>query len=314
MRILVNFRQDVRDRVKPNVPIECYAKSAVKYLELQAHDVTTCGDNQTYNDVEDAMYNCSEGFDLFLDLDNGRDPDGELRFALPKYKDIIKCPSAVWFVDSHGHPTLHKRTAVHYDHVFFAVWAKRDLFAKHPSAHWLPNSTDMEWFGCSKFVHVTPHIDFGFYGSKTGLDRADPMVAVCEKNGWSYEVKQVGKAFRHKWPQTGEAMSACHNLFNRGQKHDGPNLRVLESMAVCRPLLTDLDPTDGMSKIFEDGVHFIGYTPESLEEKMKWMMDNPKEAELIGQAGYDEVRRKHTIKHRVHDIIQVIKNAKSTNI
>lgn len=300
MKILLGYRLDWR----ADKPVECYSRSVEKALRDLGHEVMCIGEGHSVESVGDVDW---KSWDLFLEIDNGRGPNGTLGFQRPNNKLTI--PSAVWFIDSHGQPTLHKRIAYHYDYVFFAVWRKRDLFARHKAAHWCPNATDLQWFGWHRFPGIQAKTEFGFFGSKGGLDRADPLVDICKKRGWSYDVRQVAKTHRHKWPHTGEAMAACKNLFNHGQKHDGPNQRVMESMAMGRPLLTDLDEEDGMSMIFEDGTHFIGYKADysDLEEKMEWVINNPWEAKQIAHNAYAEVMTKHKVSNRVKLMLGTMK-------
>ena len=283
-----------------------YATSAHTAFERLGHEVTAIGEGHA-NTIETIR---QRGYDILIDLDNGRNRKGELGFCVPGNK--IQIPSAVWFVDSHGQfGDLHQQWASKYTHVFYAVWNERNRFSGHKSAHWCPNATDAEFFN-DKIV--TKNFDFGFYGSKGGLDRTTSMKAICDAHKWTYDVRQINGAFKHRWPFTAEAMHNCHNLFNMGQKHDGPNLRVMESMAVCRPLLTEIDPLNGMDKLFVEGKHYFGYKAYSLdgmEEKMKYMMDmsNGKGVQLVACNAYDEVMLKHQIKNRVQQMLEVF-NAK----
>lgn len=246
--------------------------------------------------------------DLILEVETGRNSDGTFNYLVPKRSSHRDIPTAVWFIDSHGNPGLHASLGPHYDHVFFAVYSKRDIFVNCKNSHWLPNATDFDWFNRDLSGVQHPTIQFGFHGSKGGLHRANPLRDVCEKNGWSYDIRQVAKPFRHKWPHTGEEMAKCQILFNWGQKLDGPNQRVFESMAVGRPLLNDKDPKrrDGMDLLFEEGKHYIGYeryTFEDLEEKMQWMLNNPEECAKIADKAWERVKTRHTIQHRAQEIL-----------
>lgn len=284
----------------PASPIETYARCVHRAFEALGHEVTNVyGPHKSW---------CPQDFDLYMELDNGRAPDGSFAFGDQVLRSDIQLniPTAVWFVDSHGQPDLHKSLSTIYDHVFFAVWDKRDLFKEHKSAHWCPNATDPAFFYP---INTTPEYDFGFFGSKTGLDRADPMIEICNKRGWTYDVRQVGGgSYKHKWPRTCEAMNNCGILFNHGQKHDGPNLRVLESMIVGRPLITDQDTRSGMSQLFEAGVHYYGYdayTYARLEKQMEAALVNAQLSFKISAAARKLVLEKHLIKNRVEQMLEV---------
>lgn len=122
------------------------------------------------------------------------------------------------------------------------------------------------------------------------------------------DIRQIGVPWKHRWPRTQEAMANCRALFNHGQKHDGPNLRVMESMAMGRPLITDVDPRSGMDKLFEDGIHYIGYdayTYEGLEKAMNLTVGFPEQSQRIAEAGYTEVQEKHLVGNRIEQILEV---------
>jgi spore maturation protein CgeB len=304
MRVALGYRQDYSS----NRAIQTYANSIHAEFVKCGFKVTPVGQG---HDIE-YLTDVKEDIDLLLDLDCGRNREGEFRFQGNMFPEV-QVPKAVWFIDNHGQATLFRRIGKKYNHVFFAVWSRRDLFENHPSAHWCPNYTDLKWFGYRNYVDIEKSTDFGFFGSRGGLHRADKMKEICEKKGWTADVRQCGKAHRHKWPRTAEAMATCNYLFNKGQKHDGPNLRVIESMAMKRPLLTDIDPRDGMSKLFVEGYHYVGYngfTFEDLEEKMDWALSHPVECLEMADKAYKEVVNNHTVASRVNLIIKKVRGKK----
>lgn len=294
MKIALNYRVDTCSKDGVASPVETYARCVDRAFRALGHETT--------NVCPDVLW-CPQDFDAYLELDNGRGPDGELGFG--KHKGDLSLPTAIWLVDSHGHADLHRALAPYYDHVFFAVWDKRDLFTGHKSAHWCPNATDPQFFYP---IVGDPKFDFGFFGSKGGLGRADKMIEICTKNGWSADVRQINGAFKHKWPYTCEAMNNCKVLFNHGQKHDGPNLRVLEAMAVGRPLISDLEPRSGMSKLFTEGEHYLSYesyTYAGLESVMGEALRSPTRAAAMADNARKLVLEKHLIKNRVEQMLEV---------
>lgn len=280
--------------------VKSYAHSFVETLQAQGFNVTLCGKG-TDTSYETQLLTFEH--DFFIDLDCGRDREGNLHFLHEK----CPLPAAVIFTDSHGNPTLHKRAAKNYDHVFFAVWDKRQLFENHPSAHWLPNATDTTWFNPS-FKTMHPEYDFGFFGSKGGLHRADPLIEICKRRGWTYNVSQICPPWKHMWPATAEAMGKCRFLFNHGQKHD-LNLRVFESMAMGIPLISDFDIRSGSDKLFEPWTHYIPYTSytyDGLEYAMEWAMENELETYTIAEEAHKLVASKHLVHHRVEKVLETI--------
>jgi hypothetical protein len=276
--------------------VETYARSMVRTLRELGHAAI---ETTKTPPVAKAVY---KEVDFLLDIDCGRDDEGKLRWHGESEKPAVK--SIVYLIDSHGNPTAHRRLARNYDHVFFAVWDKRDLFAEHPSAHWCPNFTDLEWFNPN--IIANQYYDFGFFGSKGGLERANKMKDIAKINGWSATAREVGR--KHRWPQTANAMGECRILFNKSQKHDGPNLRVMESMAMKKPLITDVDPRSGLEKLFEPWAHFIPYNYDysGLEEAMIWAKSHPDDAAQIAQAAYERVASRHLVKHRIEQIIEIV--------
>ncbi|MCI0557297.1 MAG: glycosyltransferase, partial [Nitrososphaera sp.] len=287
-------------RVWKGKPVETYARSMIRVLRERGHTVIEADKrpHANYSDV-----------DMLLDIDCGRNEKGELLWH--GEDRVPNTLSAVYLIDSHGNPVQHHRIAKNYDHVFYAVYAKRDLFTGHSSAHWTPNFTDRQWFDGAKYEHVTPSIDFGFFGSKGGLDRANPMKAIAQKNNWSIDVRQVNYQERHRWPFTAEEMAKCRVLLNKAQKHDGPNLRVMESMAMLRPLVTDHDSLDGMSKLFKPYEHYIPYgdfdvvtrtySHHGLEEAMALALQP--ESQKIAENGYKKVMANHLVENRIEQIL-----------
>jgi hypothetical protein len=304
MKIVVSLRTDF-----VNIsPVETYALSMVRVLREKGHEVLAVPKDPVKSD------NVFKDADFLLDIECGRDKEGRLRWQGERKK--IPIPSAIYLIDSHGHPTPHKRISKYYDHVFFAVWDKRDLFAKHPSAHWCPNFTDTKWFDkggvtymdVGKSVEVLEPRHFGFFGSRGGLNRTVQLKEICERRGWTCIVKQIGDSGKQRWPQTTMYMDQCQNLFNHAQKHDGPNLRVMESMAVCRPLICDTDPRSGMDKLFKPWKHYIpfNYDYTGLEDAMFWVMNYPDQAKVIADQAYIEVVKNHLVGNRIDQILEVV--------
>lgn len=277
--------------------VETYSSSMVRVLKNKGHDIIDVQKNPNMD---------YSGVDYLLDIDCGRNTKGQLIWQAQEGKLPVK--SAVLFIDTHGYPTLHKRLAPNYDHVFFAVWDKRDLFTSHPSAHWCPNFTDLAWFNGINYDEPEDYIHFGFFGSKCGLNRAEPLIEIAQKHNWTTDVRQIVVGHKHRWPATAEAMSRCWNLFNHGQKHDGPNLRVMESMLMLKPLICDQDSRSGLDKLFEPWVHYIPYQYDysGLEEAMKFTMKNMSESCQIAANAYEEVRKNHLVENRINQILEVI--------
>jgi hypothetical protein len=299
--ILLGYRKVLDKR---GVEVMTYSNSTHKAILDQGHAVTPMGEGHEYEYFTDIGSNFLGQQALFIDLDCGRNSKGDLSFQTEK----PPIPSAVRYIDTHGYPTLHKRLAENYDHVFFAVWDRRDIFTNHPSVHWCPNASDAHYF-YKDVLPVAQHearpFDVGFFGSKGGIDRADVLEEICARHSWVKDIREIGKK-GHRWPRTSEAMALCRVLFNKGQKHDGPNQRVIESMLMGRPLVTDRDPRDGMKELFEEGTHYLSYGSDAeLADNLGWCLREPSLAASMAHRAYELAYAKHQVKHRVEQILEV---------
>ncbi|GAH03311.1 unnamed protein product, partial [marine sediment metagenome] len=260
--------------------IATYGMCMARELRALGHDVVEV-DKKRFDKLE--KY---KRFDLLIDLDSGRNQKGEYDWHLTA--GPVPIPSVAYFIDTHGKPEIHARVAARADHVFFAPWVKRDVFSDHDSAHFAPCATDLEYFNLSQ--RSDPKFNFGFFGSKGGLDRTAPMIAQCQKHNFTYDVRQIAGQYKNSWPMTGIAMGRCEALFNHGQKHDDPNQRVMESMAIGRVLITPNDLRSGMGHLFEPWQDYIPYTPYScdgLERAMLFVARKPEACAKIAENAYN---------------------------
>ncbi len=303
MNIVLVYRQDTD---KHGVAVLTYSNSTHHALLELGHKVLPMGEGHQYETFSDLSKETLNSSELFIDLDCGRNTKGDLDFHCVEQRAPI--PSAVRFIDTHGYPSYHKRMAKNYDHVFFAVWDKRDIFTQHPSVHWCPNASDAKYFykDILPELHESRPFDVGFFGSKGGIDRADVLKPIAARHAWTADIREIGKN-GGRWPRTAEAMSRCKVLYNRGQKHDGPNQRVIESMLMQRPLVTDRDERDGMKELFVEGEHYLGYNSESeLANVIEWCLREPSLAGSMAKHAYDCAMSKHQVKHRVEQILEVV--------
>lgn len=315
--IILGYRQD---RDSQGRKIITYSTSTHQALLDLGHNVIPLGEGHVQKSFDRMADSVIAKQDLFIDLDCGRNSAGKLNFACQEERAPI--PSVLRSIDAHGKPSYHKRAARNYDHVFFAVWNKRDLFAKHPSAHWCPNASDTRYFSTDavlaankismpevdgeKITDAYKRFDVGFYGSKGGIDRADALKEIAARHEWRVDIREIGRSNRNRWPYTAQAMDLCRVLFNRNQKHDGPNQRVIESMLMNIPLVSDRDKRDGMSKLFEEGEHYLGYESDSeLASQIEWCLGEPSLALSMARRAYACTVEKHQVKHRVKQILAV---------
>lgn len=77
--------------------------------------------------------------------------------------------------------------------------------------------------------------------------------------------------------------------------------RIFEVLACGSLLLTNELPED--SRLFEDRKHLVYYNAENIEELIAYYLEHEQEREAIAIAGYKEVLAKHTVSHRVRQIL-----------
>jgi len=85
----------------------------------------------------------------------------------------------------------------------------------------------------------------------------------------------------------------------------GLNLRTFEAMSTGTLLLND--NVEDMSRMFEEGVEFLGYrTEEELRERCEWALANPEASRKIAEAGRRAVMSEHTLQHRIVALLRVM--------
>ncbi len=99
----------------------------------------------------------------------------------------------------------------------------------------------------------------------------------------------------------------CFNIHGEIANRCAGNLRLFEATGLGACLITDWK--DNLSDLFEPEKEVITY--KSLDEcitKIKWLLNNPSEAEKIGKAGQVRTLRDHTIENRVNRINELLIN------
>jgi hypothetical protein len=246
--------------------------------------------------------------DWYLYIDDGRD---DLRWQPPH-------PCAYYAIDTHLGYGYRVWKARHFDRVFTAQKdavekMKRDGIEK---VQWLPLACHPEAHLCAeelvakgidpKFLEQTTDVAFvGFLNegdNGAGNNRIDYL-------------ERLYREFPNSWVTIGaffEDMSIRYARsrigFNVSIKND-LNMRVFEVMSTGTALLTD-GTAAGISDLFTPHVHYIPY--EGIEDMVKqcgdWL-NRPEELKRIAAAGFTEVRAKHTYKHRMEAIMEVMSHA-----
>jgi 2-polyprenyl-3-methyl-5-hydroxy-6-metoxy-1,4-benzoquinol methylase len=226
------------------------------------------------------------GFDLYLNIDDG------LEYQLPP-----ECrPSAFWAIDTHLDFDRCQEKAPRFDVVFAAQRDGVDLLhrvgVKSPS--WLP-------LACDPDIHrkhdVAKRYDVAFVGNIFPGPRVELLGLIHRQYSHSF----IGQCYFDEMART---YSAARIAFNRSIRND-VNMRVFEAVACGSMLMTNDLSDNGLTDLFQDGVHLATYRePEDLLDKLAFYLAREAVRERIGAAGRSEAIAKHTYAHRMETILR----------
>jgi len=240
-----------------------------------------------------------EDYDLYFRIDHG-----EYDCDLPVH---LK-PKVFWALDTHlKHPSRKiARQAVNYDLVFCAFkQGAEEMYKKGICTFWVP-------FACDPGIHkprdVEKKYDLGFVGT----------------NGKGYRPWILNK-LREKYPNSfiGEAPSADldkiysaskigfnYAIRHRGKK-TGCNMRFFEILCSRTLLLTNrITDCDIKELGFENNRHLVIYKNRwQLFGLINHYLRNSEQREKIALAGYELVLSRHTYRHRVEQILKIVRES-----
>ncbi len=232
-------------------------------------------------------------YDLYLRIDHG-----DYKHDIPSHLR----PSAFYAIDTHlEHPfSKIREQAKHYDFVFCA---QKDGVAKlkkraNISAHWVP-------VGCDPEIHRrlpgAKRFDFGFVGTNgKNNPRLDYLNWIREHHPQSF----VGKA---AYSRMGRIYSKSRIGFNYSIAND-VNMRIFEVMACGALLLSNRLRDNGLEDLFDTGRHMALYGGRGeFEEKAARYLSDAREREKIAEAGYQEALKRHTYRHRVTQMFDIMR-------
>jgi len=239
--------------------------------------------------------------DILELLPEGWRPDAlvTIQSSGPAYSDIarLSIPTAYLSIDTWHDPDEFKR-ARPYDFVYCAQREFKRYFEEGgvPRVTWLP-------LACSPEHHhpvemETLH-DFVFAGmTMFRVDRQRMKRLLRLKQ--SYEVGIYGGLGGDEYCR---ALCAGKAVFNSSVAQD-INMRVFEVMGMGLPLLTNRDASaNGLDELFEEGVHFLGYDDEDIEQQARRLMEEDALREALGRQAKEAVLAGHTYAHRTRVVI-----------
>jgi len=236
-------------------------------------------------------------FDWNLWVDWGEDGLG----GILNYKVWDELPErcAYWASDTHLGYDYRLHRARQAAHAFCMQKRAVEEFGRDGvRAEWLPHAVEPTVYFPSTFPEKK--YDLCFVGHINAENRVDALDRMFREfpNFWFGQRLFEGAA---------EVFSRSKVVFNISIKDD-VNMRVFETLATRSFLLTNEIPTLG--ELFEDGKHLVTYrTLDEAVEKARYYMEHEAERERIAEAGYREVLAKHTYKHRIERIAEVMAHA-----
>jgi len=213
----------------------------------------------------------------------------------------LPCPVVWRTIDNHMH-TWQPRYAVLYDMTFVAQKDYCDAFRQHAPSRWLP-------LHCFPAVHfdrrMERDLDVSFVGSmnRTLKPKRVEFVEALRKRIPLHVFENIGQ----------EEMAVIYNrskiVLNECMNND-VNYRIFEALADGALLLTPR-AGNGLEDLFQDGEHLVMYRPYDVDdvvEKCAMLLSEHPRYRVIAQRGNELVMRKHTLAHRVDELMSAVES------
>ena len=248
-------------------------------------------------------------WDLHFEADWGEDA---LEGVLPYKPDPIPHPSVFWHSDTHLGYQWRLEKAKRTDFNFVCQIRAKEEFERDGIKNpiWLPHAVEPMAYPTYQELEnrlagrpvenpvslLEKPYDIGFVGhvnSENRIEALDKIFGAFPKFFFGQRLFEDAASIFHQ----------SKIVFNISIKDD-INMRVFEALSTKSFLLTNWIPTLG--ELFEDGKHLVTYrTLDEAIEKANYYLNRDEEREKIAQAGFDEVRSKHTFQHRARKILDI---------
>ncbi|MBD90769.1 MAG: hypothetical protein CL940_10555 [Deltaproteobacteria bacterium] len=159
------------------------------------------------------------------------------------------------------------------------------------------------------------------------LDITNWLAEIAARDKRLDMMRRLARFDAHVWGDPGWQALEAHGVSYRGRAAHGDELtkiyaaaqvqidigriyqsdiitmRVFDVLACGGFLLAE--HSEALASSFELGVELVSWrTPEDLEEKVAYYLENPEEREAIAQRGLSAVRDRHRMRQRVKRIVQ----------
>jgi O-antigen biosynthesis protein len=242
-------------------------------------------------------------YDLNFWVDWGEDGLGGL---LPFDVVMPSRPLIYWASDTHLGYAYRMNFAKQSDLTFVAQKSAVDRFKADgvTNVHFLPHAFepeaywDQDTFSPGKipqpYQYLTKKYDVCFVGHINSLNRIEALDRLFDSFPNFYFGQKLFNEAAQKYAQS-------KIVFNISMLDD-LNMRTFEVMGSGAFLLTNDIPA--IHDLFIDGKHLVTYKDhDDMIAKARYYIEHDAEREAIAKAGFDEVCTKHTIKHRVDEML-----------
>ena len=225
-------------------------------------------------------------------------------------------PWKEWSIPNDGGKTIYVASDTHLDNGYrlkkakqfdFAFFNQKDAAEKNDTI-WLPHAAEPQAY---PKIEIIKKYDVCFIGhiqntqNYNDMNRTDALDRLFrEVPNFYYGSRHPAFPEKNLFEDAARKFSQSRIVFNISIKDD-INMRVFETLSTGSFLLTNWIPTLG--DLFEDGKHLVTYKSyDEMVKKAKYYLEHEDEREKIAQAGYEEFISKHTYKHRIEKIFQIV--------
>lgn len=229
-------------------------------------------------------------WDLNFEADWGEDA---LKGILPYKPCAIPSPSVFWHSDSHlGYEwRLEKAKRTDWNFVAQKADAERFKAAGIKNVFYMPHAVEPMAY---PYIASLKKYDIGFIGHINSENRIEALDRMFREFPNFFYGQRL-------FEQAAEIYSQSKIVFNISIKDD-LNMRTFEGMSTKSFMLTSYN--EEVANVFEDGKHLVLYkTLDEAVEKARYYLEHDNERERIAQAGFEEVRIKHTFVHRARQVL-----------
>lgn len=226
---------------------------------------------------------------------------------IPRGMEASPIPTACIISDVHRKLKPRLNIARLFDHVFLYHRNYVGEFERgvRGTARWLPVACDTELFSDSS---ASRDLDVAFIGQLFGP--GSERRRVMERLAAKYRVNEQRYYRQSEIPEVYGRAKIVLNL----PAADDLNIRFFEALS-SGALLISRRSKNGQEELFKEGVHFAGFDSErELFDKVDHYLRHEDERARIARAGCDEVRLRHTLKHRADMLLDATAKKASASI